>query len=255
MKREGSGNVPIARGCSVRRRRLGVTGRRPGRSGEALGRFAQWVLLAFLVLLPAWASQADPADPGAALAAATQRLVEEAMHRGQDYRRDPERARTMAEELLAPLVDFTGIARRVLGAHGRGAAPDQLDRFAAEYRQFVVNTLATGFVEQIERVARYGQSVRFLPTRWSDEGRSAAVRGRVSLEGGLPLEVDFRVRQVGGLWKVYDVVVAGVSLVQANQAAFARELEAAGVEGLTTRLSAHNRAAEQRTTGVRACCG
>jgi phospholipid transport system substrate-binding protein len=234
----------------------GVAGVRPGRIAVGLWRLAWPVLLACLLLGPGSASRAGEPDPAALLAAVTERLVEEAAGHAQDYRRDPGRARALAEDLLAPLVDFSGIARRVLGAHGRAAAPDQLDRFAAEYREFVVNTLATGFVEQIERVARYGQGVRFLPTRWSDEGRSAAaVRGRVSLEGGLPLEVDFRVRQVGGLWKVYDVVVAGVSLVQANQAAFARELDAAGVEGLTARLSAHNRSVEQRATGTRACCG
>ncbi len=238
---------------------MGVASAATGTGKELVASgLARWVwpfLLAWL-LLPWSASRAEPADPAALLAAVTEQLVEEAARHAQDYRRDPGRARTLAEDLLAPLVDFTGIARRVLGAHGRGVAPDQLDRFTAEYRQFVVNTLASGFVEQIERVARYGQTVRFLPTRWSDEGRSAAaVRGRVSLEGGLPLEVDFRVRQVGGLWKVYDVVVAGVSLVQANQSAFARELESAGVEGLTARLSAHNRAVEQRATGARACCG
>ena len=143
----------------------------------------------------------------------------------------------------------------MLGAHGRRASAEQLDRFAAEYREFVVNTLASGFVEQVERVARYGQGVRFLPTRFGDDQRTAAVRGRVTLEGGVPLEVDFRVREVGGAWKVYDVLVAGVSLVQANQAAFARELESAGVEGLTARLASRNRTAAPSEAGPRACCG
>lgn len=234
---------------------LAATGSRAGVGGGGVYRLAWPVLLACLLLFPWAVLRAEPTDPAAVLSAVTDRLVAEALRHAQDYRREPDRAQALAEDLLAPLVDFAGIARRVLGPHGRGAPPDQLDRFAKEYRQFVVNTLASGFVEQIERVARYGQSVRFLPTRWADEGRSAAVRGRVSVEGGLPLEVDFRVRQVGGLWKVYDVVVAGVSLVQANQSAFARELESAGVEGLTARLSAHNRAVEQRATGTRACCG
>ena len=208
-----------------------------------------------LVLLAGPAPRAESTDPATLLAGVTDRLVQEASRHGQEYRRDPDRARALARELLAPLVDFTGIGRRVLGAHGRRASAEQLDRFAAEYREFVVNTLASGFVEQVERVARYGQGVRFLPTRFGDDQRTAAVRGRVTLEGGVPLEVDFRVREVGGAWKVYDVLVAGVSLVQANQAAFARERESAGVEGLTARLASRHRTAAPSEAGPRACCG
>ena len=224
-------------------------------AGEIVRGWLGSALVFCLVLLAGPAARAEPTDPASVLAGVTDRLVQEASRHGQEYRREPDRARALAGELLAPLVDFTGIGRRVLGAHGRRATAEQLDRFAAEYREFVVNTLASGFVEQVERVARYGQGVRFLPTRWGEGQRTAAVRGRVTLEGGVPLEVDFRVREVGGAWKIYDVLVAGVSLVQANQAAFARELESAGVEGLTARLSTHNRTVAPGEAGPRACCG
>jgi len=199
--------------------------------------------LAFLLwpgLLPA--SVED--EPRLLLTQVTERLIQEASQNGESLRRDPQRAYGLAEEVIGPTVDFLAIARRILGAYWREADAQERERFAEEYRTFVLRSLVMAFIERLEAVPRYGARLTYLPTRLSEDGRSAAVRARLGLDSGVPLEIEFRLLRSAGAWKVYDVSLAGVSLVQANQATFQRELSAGGVRGLTARLAAHNRGLE-----------
>jgi phospholipid transport system substrate-binding protein len=193
-------------------------------------------------LLVPGALPAQSDAPRALVEQVTARLVEAASGRGSALREDPARVDALADELIAPAVDFEAIARRVAARHWRQATPEQRARFAAEYRRFILRSLATAFVEHLEKVPRYAARLSYLPTRWGAAGDTAAVRGRLGVDSGLTLELEFQMHAAGGAWRVYDVAVAGVSLVQANQAAFARELEEGGIDGLTLRLAAHNRA-------------
>jgi len=155
------------------------------------------------------------------------------------------------------VIDFPAIAQRILGRHWRNATPEQQGRFLAEFETLVMRTLVTVYLEHIDKVTRYGERLTYLPTRWDPDGHGAAVRSRLQLDSGIPLEVEFRMREAEGNWKVQDVQLAGISLVQANQSAFARELAASGIDGLTTRLAAHNGrevAARPRASTLLPCC-
>jgi phospholipid transport system substrate-binding protein len=205
-------------------------------------------VLLLAVSAPLGATVAED-EPRLLLTEVTERLVQEAAHHGDALRQQPERAYGLAEEVIGPRVDFLAIARRVLGPHWREAKAEEREQFAREYRTFVLRALVTGFVEHLDAVPRYGARLSYLPTRWSADGRDAVVRGRLALDSGVPLDLEFRLHRSADAWKVYDVSVAGVSLVQANQASFARELSAGGLAGLTARLAAHNRALDGA-----ACC-
>jgi phospholipid transport system substrate-binding protein len=203
------------------------------------------LLLAGLAGLPLGAAADSDDEPRALMARITGRMVEEARTNGATLREAPARAFKLAEEVIAPAVDFQAVSRRMVGPAWRQASPEERARFAAEYRTFILRALVTGFLEHLEKVPEYGSRVAYLPTRWSEDRRDAAVRGRLQRDTGVPLEVEFRMHREGGSWKVYDVAVAGVSLVLANRSAFERELASGGLPALTARLSGHN----QRTPG------
>jgi len=219
-------------GPPARATRFQPPGWRAGLSGA--------VFLLGLVLLPAMVAGAELDAPTALVVRVTEALVAEAKSQGEALRRDSERAYALADRLVMPVIDFPAIARRILGPPWRNATPEQQGRFLAEYETLVMRTLVAAYVEHIDKVPRYGERITYLPTRWDPDAQGAVVRSRLPLTSGLPLDVEYQMRQAEGAWKIQDVRVAGVSLVQANQVAFVRELASGGIESLTSRLATHN---------------
>lgn len=207
-----------------------------GRVGVSL---AAAMALGLALVSPLPAAEAD--DPGQLVSRVTNRLVEEAQSHTDGLRGDPDRAYRLGEELLAPLVDFPAIARRITGAHWRSASEEDREQFTREYRAFILRALVTAYVEHLDRVETYARGLSFLPTRWAADRNQAAVRSRFERDGKRPLEVEFLMHRPAGSWQVYDVTVAGVSLIGANQATFTRELANGGLGGLTSRLKERNR--------------
>ena len=89
-------------------------GRRTRGAGEIVSGWLGSALVFCLVVLAGPAARAEPTDPASVLAGVTDRLVQEASRHGQEYRREPDRARALAGELLAPLVDLLVKQQKIL---------------------------------------------------------------------------------------------------------------------------------------------
>ena len=140
--------------------------------------------------------------------------------RRAEYNRDPAALRSFISSEFSQIFDRDYAARQVLGRHARGASD-------ADVRQFA-DALANNLMQ------RYGASLLAFNTRMTarvksqtelPRGLGVKVSSELVRSGGEPIPVDYLMRQSGGGWKVFDVMVEGVSFVQVFRAQFDAELQ------------------------------
>ena len=135
---------------------------------------------------------------------------------------------------VAPHFDFDAIARLVLGHYWREASPQQRQRFIREFRTYLVRSYAVS----LERYK--DQKIEYMPLRAPAADNEVTVRSEVQQQNGPPVPIDYRMHRENGEWKVYDVIVDGVSMVASNRNSFAEEIRQGGIDRLIDQLAAHN---------------
>ena len=165
---------------------------------------------------------------------------------------DRERIRTdqgyvfkLADEILAPHVDFDRVSSLALGKHWRRATPEQKAEFIYQFQRMLVRTYATAFHE-------FGEwSIRFLPRHEGADSKKVVVKTEVTRPGAPPASVNYRMHFKDGAWKAYDVVVEGISLVTNYRSSFSKEVRQGGMAGLIKRITSlnHRRVAKAETPG------
>lgn len=162
--------------------------------------------------------------------------VETAVHGQQeDYRASPMLRFALLDRVTSPHTDYQSIGRWVLGKHWRTASEDQRGRFLIQFRALLLHTYAAAVIENV------GAEINYFPVRFSREGTEATVRTEIPQPGGTVMSVDYRLRLDTGEWKVYDVVLEGVSLIAIYRAHFAQAIKGVGMEGLIEQLAEKNR--------------
>ena len=164
---------------------------------------------------------------------------------------DRERIRTdqgyvfkLADEILAPHVDFDRVSSLALGKHWRRATPEQKAEFIYQFQRMLVRTYATAFHE-------FGEwSIRFLPRHEEADSKKVVVKTEVTRPGAPPASVNYRMHFKDGAWKAYDVVVEGISLVTNYRSSFSKEVRQGGMAGLIKRITSlnHRRVAKAETS-------
>ncbi len=205
----------------------------PHRSAFALALSA--ALLAGVPAL-AFAGQAAPAastaaSPSQLVLSNTERVLTTLESRRAEFGRDRAALRGFISSEFDAMFDRDYAARQVLGRHARGAADADIKLFG--------DALAENLMQ------RYGASLLNFNTQLRARIRSETPlpRGlgvRVSSEllrsGGEPIPVDYLMRQSGGTWKVFDVMVEGVSFVQTFRQQFDNELQRKSIRQVAAEL-------------------
>lgn len=177
------------------------------------------------------------ADPQEIVRQASEHVLAELEREGAALTGDPRRLYTLVDAVLLQHMDFTRMARWVLGKHWKTATADQQTRFVAEFRRLLVRTYATA-------LAGYsGQRIEFLPQRDGDTPDEAVVRAEIRQPGGLAIPVQFSLYRSGDEWKAYDVVIDGISLVANYRTSFSAEVHNGGLDALILSLSTRNQQA------------
>ncbi|GAB4170655.1 MAG: ABC transporter substrate-binding protein [Rhodocyclaceae bacterium] len=160
-------------------------------------------------------------------------------------RQDPElkagshrRAIQLVETKILPHFDFTAMTALALGRDWRKATPAQQSQLTAEFRTLLVRTYSNALT------AYKDQKVEFKPFRMNPGDTDVVVRSQVIQPGAKPVTIDYNLEKKPEGWKVYDVVVGGVSLVTNYRSNFAQEVRSGGIEGLIRTLQAKNRSLE-----------
>ena len=160
---------------------------------------------------------------------------------------DKARLRAIADQVVIPNVDFIALSQSVLGVSWRQATPEQREVFEREFRALLINS----YLASISRADYQGQSIKYLPLRNPPTGDRAEVDAEIEQPNGPLIHAQFRMyRRDGGGWKVYDVVVEGVSLVITQRSSFSSIIRDKGLGGLIAMLEErNNKRIDQATTG------
>jgi len=150
---------------------------------------------------------------------------------------DKARLRAIADQVVIPNVDFIALSQSVLGISWRKATPEQREIFEREFRALLINS----YLASISRADYQGQSIRYLPLRNPPSGDRAEVDAEIEQPNGPLIHAQFRMyRRDGAGWKVYDVVVEGVSLVITQRSSFSSIIRDKGMSGLIALLEERN---------------
>lgn len=146
------------------------------------------------------------------------------------------RAAEMIDAKVLPHFNFKRMTALAVGRDWRQATPEQKERLASEFRTLLVRTYSNALVSY------RNQTIEYKPFRMQPNDTEAVVRTNVLQPGGKPIELDYFFAKEGEAWKVFDVVVAGVSLVTNYRESFGQEIRANGIDGLIKSLAAKNQA-------------
>lgn len=151
---------------------------------------------------------------------------------------DVSKIMVLVDGKIMPSVNFQRMTASAAGPGWRKATPEQQKRLQEEFKTLLVRTYA-GALSQVS-----DQSVFIKPLRAAADDREVVVRTEVRGRGE-PIQLDYRLEKtpgVGAGWKIYDLNVLGVWLVETYRSQFAQEISAKGIDGLIGTLTDRNKA-------------
>ncbi|MDA0225068.1 MAG: ABC transporter substrate-binding protein [Proteobacteria bacterium] len=148
---------------------------------------------------------------------------------------DRTKALMLAETKILPHIDFEQATRLALGRAWNTASAAQRTRLVDEFRTLLVRTYSNA-------IGTYqGQTMRVQPVRMAPGDADVTVRNSFLSPGRAPVNVDYAMKRGVTGWKVYDISVAGVSLVITYRSQFGSIVRDSGIDGLIERLGALNK--------------
>lgn len=150
---------------------------------------------------------------------------------------DLSRVIALVDQRIMPSVNFQRMTASAVGRNWRQATPEQQARLQDEFKVLLVRTYS-GALAQVS-----DQSIAMKPTRAAPEDKEVVVRTEVRGHGD-PIQLDYRLEKTPGQgtgWKIYDLNVLGVWLVETYRGQFAQEISAKGIDGLIATLSQRNK--------------
>jgi phospholipid transport system substrate-binding protein len=142
----------------------------------------------------------------------------------------------LVDSKVMPHVNFQRMTASAVGRHWRAATPEQKQRLQEEFKILIVRTYS-GALREVKN-----QTVQLKPFRGGADAKEVVVRTEVR-GGGEPIQLDYRLEKSDAGWKVYDINVLGVWMVEQYRNMFAQEIGAGGVDGLIAKLAERNKTA------------
>jgi len=146
---------------------------------------------------------------------------------------------SVVDTMIMPSVDFTRMTASATGPGWRQATPEQRQRLQNQFKTLLVRTYA-GALQQVS-----DQTVDVLPMRGGGAADQEVIVRTLVKGRGDPIQLDYRLAKTpdaSGGWKIYDLNVLGVWLVDNYRPQFAQQIRASGIDGLIDSLAARNKA-------------
>ena len=150
---------------------------------------------------------------------------------------DIDKVIALVDKTVMPNVNFRRMIAAAVGPGWRQATPEQQKRLQDEFKVLLVRTYA-GALAQVS-----DQTVRIKPLRAAADDKDVLVRTEIVGKGD-PIQLDYRLEKTpgeGAGWKIYNLNVLGVWLVETYRSQFAQEINAKGIDGLIDTLVARNK--------------
>ena len=188
--------------------------------------------LALGLLVPAFAARAQEAPEALILRISTD-VIEAAKADKAIQAGDVQKIIVLVDTKVMPSVNFRRMTASAVGRFWRQATPEQQQRLQDEFKTLLVRSYA-GALKQVK-----DQTVQMKPLRAKPEDEEVVVRTEIRGKGE-PIQLDYRLEKTPAGWKIYDVNVLGVWLVENYRSSFATEIGAGGIDGLIAKLADMN---------------
>ncbi|MAZ39322.1 MAG: signal peptidase [Legionellales bacterium] len=195
-------------------------------------------LLSFMILCFGFSTIAIAAstDPVVMLDNTSSQMINALKQNKATIKSNPKYVEGLAKKILIPNVDVPTMSRLALGRNAwQNASNAQKKQFMQEFVTLLVRTYSTALASYTN------QSIKFYPVRGGTDGKSRVqVMSKIIQPGGPSIPISYRLVKRGSYWKVYDMSVDGVSLVQSFKSQFANEIAQGGMSGLLASMQKHN---------------
>ncbi|MBV2264543.1 MAG: ABC transporter substrate-binding protein [Thauera sp.] len=149
---------------------------------------------------------------------------------------DTHRVIALVDAKVLPHFDFRRMTMLAVGRDWRQASPEQQTKLTDAFRTLLVRTYSNALTQYRD------QRIEFRPSRFAPADTRVQVRTEVVQAGAQPIGIDYMLEKGEQGWKVFDVIVAGVSLVTNYRSSFGQEITRGGIDGLIRSLEERNRA-------------
>ncbi len=146
------------------------------------------------------------------------------------------KAAELIEAKVLPNFDFNRMTVLAVGREWRNATPAQQKALTDEFHTLLVRTYSNALT------AYKSQTIDFKPFKMVAGETDVVVKTEVKQPGAKPIAIDYSLQKTDASWKVYDVIVGGVSLVTSYRDQFKQEIGASGIDGLIKSLQTKNQA-------------
>lgn len=144
----------------------------------------------------------------------------------------------LVDKKVLPHFNFPHMTALAVGKDWKKATPQQQQQLTAEFKTLLVRTYSNALV------GYRNQRVIYKPLKMNAGDTEVLVRTEVLQPGSKAVQLDYSVEKLDSGWKVFDVTVAGISLVTNYRDQFGQEVRNGGIDGLISTISAKNRSLE-----------
>jgi len=191
------------------------------------------IALSFAFLPAAYAQDATP--PDVLVKNVTSEVVEIIAKDKEIRSGDRAKLISVIDAKVLPHFNFNSMTALAMGQNWRAATPDQKKVLVEEFRTLLVRTYASALAAYSE------QRFDYRPLRAKPTDTDVTVQVRVLQAGAQPVPIDYAMEKTAAGWKVYDVMVGGVSLVANYRTEFAAVVRSSGIDGLIKELQVKNK--------------
>ncbi|HEX8989123.1 MAG TPA: ABC transporter substrate-binding protein [Rhodocyclaceae bacterium] len=148
------------------------------------------------------------------------------------------KAMELVETKVLPYFNFTRMTQLAMARDWRQATPAQQKALVEEFHALLVRTYSKALTEY------KSQTIDYKPFKMQPGDTDVKVRTEIKQAGGKPIQLDYYLEKQDKGWKVYDIEVAGVSLIINYRESFASEVRQNGIDGLIKSLQSKNKSGE-----------
>ena len=177
-------------------------------------------------------AQAEEDDPVSLVIDITGSILVEVNENIEKYESDPAALQALVRSDMIPLLDVHYSARLILGRAGRGIEKEKVDEFAEVMVNLLVERYSKGLLQ-----FHSSEQLMVLPQRGELNEKLTRVRTRVKLPKGGEVPIDYAFHKTTDGWKVFDVIVEGISYVTTFRNQIMPDVQANGIDSVIANLT------------------
>lgn len=192
-------------------------------------------LTGFIFLMPRTALAQEPVDMVHSVA---DQMIAGLKSNQATLQSNPTLVYSLANKIIVPHADLDMMAKRVLPPQTwNSASAAQRSQFKKEFTTLLVRTYASALANYSD------QTIKFFPVRGGTAGKTTVkVDSQIVRSDGPAIPVTYQLISSGSQWKVYDMAVEGISMLESFRSQFADKLQSGDINALLAALQQHNAA-------------